>query len=205
MANAFSIQHYAGAIVYDATDFVRKNADTIPVDLIELGRKSNHELISNAFPAEPVDKAKTSRRGSSLVANTVWTKFRNQLSDLMTDLSMTDTRYIRCIKPNTRKLPEVVEHPSTIEQLRCAGVVAAVTISRAAFPNRLLSSAVVARFGCLGKGGADATALLEGVLGDKAGFEVGATKIYFRSSVLENLEQVGRWSHGKRATCLCRL
>ena len=43
-------------------------------------------------------------RLDSLISNTVWTKFRNQLSDLMADLNKTDTRYIRCIKPNTKKV-----------------------------------------------------------------------------------------------------
>ena len=38
--------------MYDATNFVRKNADTIPVDLVELGRMSKHDLISGAFPTE---------------------------------------------------------------------------------------------------------------------------------------------------------
>ena len=37
-------------------------------------------------------------------------------------------------------------HLSTVEQLRCAGVVAAVTISRSAFPNRLEHETVLERF-----------------------------------------------------------
>lgn len=55
----------------------------------------------------------------------------------MFTLEATQTRYIRCIKPNSKKAPRVMEHNATIDQLRCAGVVAAVTISRSAFPNRL--------------------------------------------------------------------
>ena len=39
-----------------------------------------------------------------------------------------------------------MEHTSTVEQLRCAGVVAAVTISRSAFPNRLDHEVVLGRF-----------------------------------------------------------
>ena len=39
-----------------------------------------------------------------------------------------------------------MQHLSTVEQLRCAGVVAAVTISRSAFPNRLEHEVVTDRF-----------------------------------------------------------
>lgn len=81
-----------------------------------------------------------------MVGDTVWSKFKGQLTSLMTNLSATQTRYIRCIKPNTLKEPKLMEHNSTVEQLRCAGVVAAVTISRSAFPNRLEHSVVIDRF-----------------------------------------------------------
>uniref|UniRef100_A0A7S1V6W2 Myosin motor domain-containing protein n=1 Tax=Grammatophora oceanica TaxID=210454 RepID=A0A7S1V6W2_9STRA len=52
------------------------------------------------------------------------------------------------------KRPLVMMHMSTVEQLRCAGVVAAVTISRSAFPNRLEHDLVLDRFKSLWKKGA---------------------------------------------------
>ena len=86
------------------------------------------------------------KRTSNILAETVWTKFKAQLFRLMETLSETKTRYIRCIKPNSKKTPLIMEHISTVEQLRCAGVVAAVTISRSAFPNRLEHTSVLDRF-----------------------------------------------------------
>ena len=74
---------------------------------------------------------------------------RGQLTALMHNLGRTRTRYIRCIKPNSQKQPLLMEHLSTVEQLRCAGVVAAVTISRSAFPNRLEHEVVLERFKAL--------------------------------------------------------
>ena len=193
----FSISHYAGDVVYDADGFVRKNADAIPADLIECVRTSQNAHIQSSFPQaseQPSSKVSPSRRSSSsLVNNTVWTKFRSHLSLLMADLKKTNTRYIRCIKPNGSKLPHVMEEPSTVSQLRCAGVVAAVTISRSAFPNRLLSTVVMSKFSCLfGRGSVPGTSgeLLAKLLGDATGFEVGATRIYFRLGVLESLEQM---------------
>merc|ERR1712028_94415 len=63
-----------------------------------------------------------------------------------TMLEKTDSRYIRCIKPNSPKKPFIMQHMSAIEQLRCAGVVAAVTLSRSAFPNRIDNKTVKFKF-----------------------------------------------------------
>ena len=92
---------------------------------------------------------KRNKGSGNLMGETVWSKFRNQLTTLMTNLKRTNTRYIRCIKPNTMKQPYLMQHLSTVEQLRCAGVVAAVTISRSAFPNRLEHNVILDRFKAL--------------------------------------------------------
>ena len=42
-----------------------------------------------------------------------------------------------------------MQHITTLEQLRCAGVIAAVTISRSAYPSKLESSEVVHRYSML--------------------------------------------------------
>ena len=91
------------------------------------------------------------KMSSNIIGSTVWTKFKEQLCDLMVSLKATRTRYIRCIKPNDFKKPLIMQHVSTVQQLRCAGVVAAVTISRSAFPNRLEHEVVLERFKSLWK------------------------------------------------------
>jgi myosin V len=172
----FGICHYAGKVKYDATGFVSKNMDTLPSDLLECAKKSSIDIIAQEIQNDammnehkpkssttsstttmtkrPAARSKLSRASSSsssfsssrLIHQTVWTKFRSQLTSLMTLLSATRTRYIRCIKPNTFKKPRVMMYVSTVEQLRCAGVVAAVTMSRSAFPNRLEHGTVLERF-----------------------------------------------------------
>lgn len=170
----FGICHYAGKVYYNATNFVTKNQDTLPSDLQECATKSangilakelsNDSMVATSPSASGHDgsggggltKAKKRpvkapissprRQQSNIVGTTVWTKFKHQLTSLMTSLAETRTRYIRCIKPNTVKKPYIMQHLSTVEQLRCAGVVAAVTISRSAFPNRLEHEVVLDRF-----------------------------------------------------------
>ena len=239
----FGIHHYAGKVLYDATNFVKKNADTLPSDLLDCARLSSNAIIANELNNDsmmnPMNKAsvaggktgakkkkrpkavqnssnnKSQRRSSNIVAETVWTKFKTQLSRLMETLSETKTRYIRCIKPNTIKAPLIMEHISTVEQLRCAGVVAAVTISRSAFPNRLDHISVLDRFKSLWPKGDHITVLqnenldidarckkatdmlltlaLKEMEFEKNGskfraFVMGKTRAYFRAGALEFLE-----------------
>ena len=44
-----------------------------------------------------------------------------------------------------------MQHESSVEQLRCAGVVAAVIISHSAFPNKLEHEQILTKFMCLEK------------------------------------------------------
>jgi myosin-5 len=154
----FGIHHYAGKVMYDGEGFVASNQDTLPTDLMEAALLSQNDILANHMnndscmnfksgsDPEPSKRSAPKRAKSNLVAPTVWTKYKGQLSSLMTNLQKTNSRYIRCIKPNKMKKPILMEHLSAIEQLRCAGVVAAVTLSRSAFPNRLENDVVRFKF-----------------------------------------------------------
>ncbi|KAL7577734.1 hypothetical protein ACA910_010498 [Epithemia clementina (nom. ined.)] len=213
----FGIHHYAGKVVYLAEGFVGRNQDTLPTDLQALAKKSNNEIIAEHLENEKMSKTDNGvagrgtstkpgppRRGkSNIAADTVWTKFRSQLNSLMKMLNETQSRYIRCIKPNVIKKPKILQHMTTVEQLRCAGVVAAVTISRSAFPNRLDHRSCLERFKMLQKKGGSqeeisdtkeavtkllATALEPMKTDGVEGFVVGKTRVYFRVGALEFLE-----------------
>jgi myosin-5 len=217
----FGIEHYAGPVTYEATNFVKKNMDNLPQDLKECAKKCSNSLIreelvreqeaptsSPSGSAAPNARAAGFRRqgSSSLVASTVATKFRTQLTTLMHNIGETRTRYIRCIKPNQEKLPNKMHHTSTMAQLRCAGVVAAVTISRSAFPNRLEHSTTLERFACLSTNRAPSSKdskeqvevaltqllkLMEKSKDDgstQKAFVCGKTRVYFRAGSLEFLE-----------------
>jgi len=214
----FGINHYAGAVIYTAQDFVIRNTDTLPTDLQVCAKACTNDIISKHLdndkctnqennapaPAARTGRAPPRRAKSNLVADTVMTKFKTQLTSLMRGLSSTKSRYIRCVKPNTLKKKLVMQHITTIEQLRCAGVVAAVTISRSAYPNRLDHADVKERFGPLlgtlkGKDlKEEVTYLCEKTLKHmettkKSGavvkmYAMGKTRAYFRAGALEFLE-----------------
>jgi len=151
----FGIHHYAGKVMYDADGFVESNQDNLPIDLAELAALSSNEILAkhmtndsctNFKSKSDVVKAPPKRAKSGIAGSTIWTKYKAQLSSLMSKLKETQSRYIRCIKPNKPKKPILMEHVGTIEQLRCAGVVAAVTLSRSAFPNQLENETVSLKY-----------------------------------------------------------
>ncbi|CAB9520505.1 Unconventional myosin [Seminavis robusta] len=219
---SFGVHHYAGKVLYDADNFVRRNQDGLASDLKECALRSTNPIIAGEYAAATEEaKAEEQAAGrstnSNLMAKTVWTKYKTQLSKLMADLKETESRYVRCIKPNELKAPLLLEHRLTINQLRSCGIVSSVTISRSAFPNRMLNKHVLTRFGGIWhrkkKGEktvqtassldklwkAEAEALLSYALMAKrfkdptsgkprAGFVVGKTKAFFREGALEYLE-----------------
>ena len=211
---SFGIQHYAGLVMYDADTFVAKNLDTLPTDLHACCERSSNGIINSPRIGNE-ESLYRKRRTNNIMAPTVWTKYKNQLSSLMDNLGETTSRYIRCIKPNSNKAPLQLEHKTTVEQLRCAGVVAGITIARSAFPNRLANTSVLARYSNLldeskypsskkssmsmtEKRQCDCKALLESALKTRSfvdangkvvnAFLVGKTKTFFRSGALEFLE-----------------
>jgi len=221
----FGIHHYAGKVMYDSDGFVFSNQDTLPSDLFDCALKCKNDVLSKHLSNDkcsdlaekeiaPASNRRAPKRNkSNLVAPTAWTKYKGQLVKLMAMLGQTNSRYIRCIKPNTLKKPSIMQHMSAIEQLRCAGVVAAVTLSRSAFPNRIDNKTVKFKFSSMwdrtkfpSKGKSDmepaerlkcdCEALLACALKNfkpqqdegKDIFVVGKTRSYFRMGALEYLE-----------------
>jgi myosin heavy subunit len=210
----FGIHHYAGKVLYTATGFLARNQDTLSQDLVEVSKLASNDIIANHMQNEKMmkdygekkEEAAPAKKKKGGAGDSLWTKFKNQLNALMKSLALTESRYIRCVKPNTLKQKCVMQHMTTIEQLRCAGVVAAVTISRSAFPNRLDHKATIERFKVLSKvkkaeGAPEmdpkdeivqilkpAMEKFVGADDGKASFVVGLSRCYFKMGALEFLE-----------------
>ncbi|RLN74255.1 hypothetical protein BBJ28_00009013 [Nothophytophthora sp. Chile5] len=162
----FTLRHYAGPVTYDAEGFVEKNKDSLQTDLLELLGSSSNGLMSMVFgdgantafmtdadlavrAATMLDSGRRStigRKTSTFMQETVSYKFKAQLSLLMSDISSTEVHYVRCIKPNSEKSANIYEIDAVVSQLRCAGVVEAIRITRAAFPNKMAHEKFLRRF-----------------------------------------------------------
>lgn len=148
----FIISHYAGAVTYTTSGWLERNKDAISDDILGLLRSSTNTLLSSLFAEQKVEVAATEPAGRSRpAADTVATKFKVSLAQLMDTVGKTSTQYVRCIKPNKVKSPTEMENTMVLEQLRCAGVIEAIRISRAGFPARMPLAEFAKRFGIIAR------------------------------------------------------
>ena len=151
----FGIKHYAGHVTYDATNFIEKNQDTLPKDVEKRVKLCGNKLIREILIKREVVKKMNSnidaRIQNRLKGKTVWTKFKKQLTALMKEIGNTKTWYVRCINPNKRKEAGVMDLQYTVAQLRCAGIVSAITMAMSSFLNRLQFDTALDRFSILSK------------------------------------------------------
>ena len=136
---AFTVVHYAGEVQYDGSGFLVKNKDTLFQDAYDMMSESKSPRTQTIFP--PTDS-----RGRKIVS--LSTTFRKQLKKLMELLYETQPAYIRCIKPNARKVANDFQSRMSIEQLRYSGVFEAVQIRKQGYPFRYTHKRFVARYHC---------------------------------------------------------
>ena len=83
-------------------DFLEKNRDTFSQDLMKLLQETKSKFLRNLFLNEFQIGTETRKRASSL-----GTQFKKSLDSLMNILSACQPFFIRCIKPNEYKAPNV--------------------------------------------------------------------------------------------------
>jgi myosin-5 len=218
----FTIKHYAAPVKYEAIGFLEKHKDTLLPDLSELMRASSMTFIQKLFEEQPPQnesmdvnrhpKQPPARRGQgSLAIQTVGTQFKDSLTELMTSIQGTKVQYVRCIKPNAIKSATEMDHSMVVSQLRCAGVIEAIRISRAAYPNRQTHEEFLAKF-CLFVPPGPGTPrdkceelMIKLKLEAPKQYQMGYTKIYFQLGVLEELENRRKVFLDKKAQFLQRI
>merc|ERR1712190_517864 len=129
---------------------------------------------------------------------TVSSYFKGQLDDLMTTLYKTHPHFIRCVVPNTHKIPGGVEPGLVMHQYQCNGVLAGIAICRAGFPNKVLYPEFKERYNILAaaavakaKKDKDAAgAVMKTIALDPEKFRLGHTKVFFRAGILGYMEEV---------------
>lgn len=163
---SFGIYHYAGLVQYDTAGFIEKNNDELPKETTELLLESSNQLVRSLgeILREKAEQSveKPSRRAtpsknllrskSSILREGVGIQFANQLRMLREKIQATDPHYIRCLKPNDDLVPGKFCHLVIEDQLRCAGVLEAIRVSRIGFPHRYKHNHFVKRYELLARG-----------------------------------------------------
>lgn len=145
----FTIQHYAGPVEYTADGFVEKNRDELPKESTQFLKNSSSEFVRELAKVieGSVNVSDSSGKGKKdKQTTTVGGQFKNQLRDLRIKIENTSPCYIRCLKPNDVLVPNRFETPIVAEQLRCGGVLEAVRVARAGFPQHYTHADFVRRY-----------------------------------------------------------
>merc|ERR1712241_118708 len=124
---------------------------------------------------------------------TVSSYFKGQLDDLMTTLYKTEPHFIRCVVPNTHKIPGGVESDLVMHQYKCNGVLAGIAICRMGFPNKTLYPEFKARYNIMAAGAVakakNDKAVMDVVKMDKEKYRLGHTKVFFRAGIAGKMEE----------------
>jgi len=139
----FGIKHFAGNVTYNASQFLKKNRDSLPKKLEECILKCTNKLIKDEL-RERISINRGNK--AALLGSNVLENFKAQLELLMRKISETKTWYVRCINPNKRKESGVMDIKYAHTQLKCAGLTSAISISRFEFSNKLHFEKVLDRF-----------------------------------------------------------
>ncbi|KAF9942315.1 hypothetical protein BGZ65_005099 [Modicella reniformis] len=198
----FILHHYAGKVEYKTEGWLDKNKDPLNENITRLLAQSSEKFIASLFPDYLVEEEDFTvrNRAKKGAFRTVAQRHKEQLRSLMDHLYETRPHFVRCILPNEEKRAGKINVPLVLDQLRCNGVLEGIRICRAGFPNRILFAEFRQRYeilsppGLIPSGYMDgrvaAQTLLEALQMDKSQYRVGTSKVFFRSGVLAELEDI---------------
>merc|ERR1719385_628029 len=197
----FAVIHYAATVSYNLTGWLEKNKDPLNDTVVELMKNGSNALLVECFhdhPGQPTEVKKDEGRKKKGGGKTVTSFYKGQLDDLMKTLYATDPSFIRCVVPNTHKIPGGVEPGLVMHQYQCNGVLAGIAICRKGFPNKVLYPEFKSRYNILAaaavakakKDKAAAGAVMDVIQLDKEKFRLGHTKVFFRAGILGFMEEV---------------
>ncbi|KAJ8981407.1 hypothetical protein NQ317_010345 [Molorchus minor] len=139
MTPSFGIQHFAGEVFYDVPGFLEKNRDSFSQDLRNLVLNSQNDTLKSIFKYN-------SQETMSMKTITLSSQFRSSLELLMKTLNVCHPFFVRCIKPNDEKKPQVFDRVLCTRQLRYSGMMETTKIRQAGYPIRYTYKEFVDRF-----------------------------------------------------------
>ncbi|XP_066543583.1 unconventional myosin-X [Amia ocellicauda] len=193
----FGVRHYAGEVVYDVRGILEKNRDSFRDDVLNLLRESRLDFVYDLFEhVSSRNSQDTLKCGSKHKRPTVSSQFKNSLHSLMSTLSTSNPFFVRCIKPNTQKMPDQFDQSVVLNQLRYSGMLETVRIRKAGFPVRRPFQDFCIRYKVLMKDLAfpedlkgKCASLLQLYDTSSTEWQIGKTKVFLRESLENKLEK----------------
>ncbi|CAG9837277.1 unnamed protein product [Diabrotica balteata] len=164
----FCIQHFAGKVVYDATDFLDTNKDVIQDDLVAVFYKHscNFGFATHLFGSElkALYSVETVPRGVSFrisptshtdllngdePVSTLTQDFHTRLDNLLRTLVHARPHFVRCICSNSQEAANRFERGIVVRQIRSLQVLETVNLMAGGYPHRMRFKAFNMRYRCL--------------------------------------------------------
>nr|XP_060638727.1 unconventional myosin-Ig [Anolis sagrei ordinatus] len=127
----FCIKHYAGDVTYSVEGFLDKNKDTLFQDFKRLMYNSADPVLQQMWPEGKQSIHEVTKR--PLTAASL---FKNSIVALVENLASKEPFYVRCIKPNDQKSPDIFDEERCRHQVAYLGLLENVRVRRAGFAYR---------------------------------------------------------------------
>lgn len=118
---------------------MEKNRETFGADLKELVAQSSNAFLLSLFE-------KNSALDSGKKTMTLSLQFKNSLDELMKTLTACNPYFVRCIKPNDCKKPNMFDNELCVRQLRYTGMLETARIRALGYPIRHTFKEFVQRY-----------------------------------------------------------
>ncbi|KAL0870499.1 hypothetical protein ABMA27_005480 [Loxostege sticticalis] len=173
-------------VMQRASQIVMKNKSFRPRERAKKGLKNLQSVKTLAGRTA----APTGKRKQPL---TVGAQFQHSLAQLMETLNQANPFFIRCIKSNSDKIPNVFDEETVQRQLRYTGMLETVRIRQAGYNVRLTYEEFIQLYRILLPKGllssqSDVRHFLATLNLDRDNYQLGATKIFMRESEQTKLE-----------------
>lgn len=210
----FVVSHYALDVTYDIEGFIEKNRDTVGEGHLEVLKSSKNPMLqeilsvidANASALGGATPSSSSKQSIAAKKPTLGSLFKNSLIELMKTINDTNVHYIRCIKPNEQKKAWEFDSLMVLSQLRACGVLETIRISCAGFPSRWTYVEFADRYHILvnsdewmkvmtGETTQESVSelcdkILSRNIEDRAKYQLGNTKIFFKAGMLAHFENL---------------
>lgn len=164
-ARLFLIQHFAGRVIYDATDFLDTNRDVVPDDLVDVFYKHNCNFgfathlfgseLKALYSTENVPRGVSFRisptshtdllNGDEPIS-TLTQDFHTRLDNLLRTLVHARPHFVRCICSNSHETQNRFEKAIIMKQIRSLQILETVNLMAGGYPHRMRFKAFNMRY-----------------------------------------------------------
>ncbi|KAK6204511.1 P-loop containing nucleoside triphosphate hydrolase protein [Scheffersomyces amazonensis] len=172
-----------------------------------IDRNATNLELSSSTSSTTINNNNNSRPKPANRKPTLGSIFKNSLIELMKTIDSTNAHYIRCIKPNEQKEAWKFDSLMVLSQLRACGVLETIRISCAGFPSRWSYVEFADRYHILvpsddwikvmngGQTTQESVSdlcnkILQRNIDDKAKYQLGNSKIFFKAGMLAKFEKL---------------